>query len=316
MRRAASRSTLLHGNPAFASAHPGGRGEQVKRVQLVVGHRVEEAAQLVARPHADRSAAAADRGRIGGVGHVADDGALAGRVGHRALQGGVDVAHRLGRQAASAAVALALGEELDVQLVEVLGLEPLKRDGPDVGVDVQPDVALIRVGGRGLHPGPLRRQPPMQQVVGNGDLVGRPVVAVVHPLDDLREQLLGLASGCAGRVPAVAGLARRGVRALVDDHVVAVALLGDVPSHREPFAVDAGSGEGLAITGEGPSCRWTDAMSVGSSASSEVVDQYWGKVAKSASIVFSATRPLMSIWRRRSKNLPISSAARSRSPAY
>ena len=42
---------------ARSSAHPGGRSEQVQRVQLVVGHRVEETAQLVARAHADRSAA-------------------------------------------------------------------------------------------------------------------------------------------------------------------------------------------------------------------------------------------------------------------
>ena len=118
----------------LAPAHPGGRGEQVQRIQLMAGHRVEEAAQLVAGPHTNRPAAAADRGRIGGVGHVADDGALAGRVGQRALQGRVDVAHRLGRQAASAAVALAVGEELDIQLVEVLGLKPLQRDGPMLGL--------------------------------------------------------------------------------------------------------------------------------------------------------------------------------------
>ena len=136
----------------LAPAHPGGRGEQVQRIELMVGHRVEEAAQLVAGPHADRPAAAADRGRIGGVGHIADDGALAGRVGQRALQGGVDVANRLGRQAAPAADALAVGEELDVQLVEVLGLEPLQRDGPNIGDDVQADVALIGVGRRRLHP--------------------------------------------------------------------------------------------------------------------------------------------------------------------
>ena len=69
----------------------------------------------------------------------------------------------------------------------------------------------------------------MQQVVVYGDLVRRPVVTVVHPLDDLREHFLGLAAGCACGVPAVAGLARGGVWTFVDDDVVAVAFLGDVP---------------------------------------------------------------------------------------
>ena len=68
----------------LAPAHPGGRGEQIQRIQLMIGHRVEEAAQLVAGPHTNRPAAAADRGRIRCGGHVSGDGALAGRVG-RAL---------------------------------------------------------------------------------------------------------------------------------------------------------------------------------------------------------------------------------------
>ena len=40
------------------------------------------------------------------------------------------VAHRLGRPAAPAAVALTVGRELDVQLVEILGLEPLSGIAP------------------------------------------------------------------------------------------------------------------------------------------------------------------------------------------
>ena len=42
---------------------------------------------------------------------------------------------------------LAVDEQLHVQLVEVLGLELLKGDAPDVGVDVQSNVSLIRAGG-------------------------------------------------------------------------------------------------------------------------------------------------------------------------
>ena len=213
------------------------------------------------------------------------------------------------QQAASVAVALAVGEELDVQLVEILGLEPLQRDGPDVGVDVQPDVALIRVGGRGLHPGPLRRQPPMQQVIADGDLVGCPVVAVVHPLDDLREQLLGLAAGSAGRVPAIAGLASRRVRPLVDNHAVGVALLRDVPSRREPCVVEAGSAEGLAASGEERSSGSLDGESDGSSASPETLGRFSGGTAKSRSFACSAMYPRIPTWRPRSANSPIVSKA-------
>jgi len=63
------------------------------------------------------------------------------------LDGGVRVAHRLGRQAAACTVATPVGQQAHVQLVEVFGLELLQRDMPDVGRDVQPDVGLV--GGSG-----------------------------------------------------------------------------------------------------------------------------------------------------------------------
>ena len=82
-----------------------------KRVQVVIGDGVEEGAQLVAGPHAHGSAVAAGGGGIGDVGDVAHHGSFAFGVGERALDGDVDVADGLGRQAASFAVALAVGEQ-------------------------------------------------------------------------------------------------------------------------------------------------------------------------------------------------------------
>lgn len=127
----------------LGSAHAGGRGQQVQRAQVVVGDGVQESAQLVAGPHAHGSAVAAGGGRIGEVGDVAHYGAFAFGVGESALDGDVDVADGLGRQAAACAVALALGEQPGIERVEVLGPQLLYRDVSDVGVDVQADDALV-----------------------------------------------------------------------------------------------------------------------------------------------------------------------------
>ena len=61
----------------------------------------------------------------------------------RALDGDVDVADGLGRQAASFAVALTLGEQPGIERVEILGPQLLYRNVSDVGVDVQADDALV-----------------------------------------------------------------------------------------------------------------------------------------------------------------------------
>ena len=119
----------------LGSAHAGGRGQQVQRVQVVVGDGVEEGAQLITGPHAHGSAVAAGGGGIGEIGHVAHHGALALGVGESALDGDVDVADGLRRQAASCAVALALGEQPGIERVEVLGPQLLYRDVSDVGID-------------------------------------------------------------------------------------------------------------------------------------------------------------------------------------
>ena len=126
----------------FGSAHAGGYGQQVQRAEVVVGDGVQEGPQLVAGPHAHGSAVAAGGGGIGEVGDVAHLGSFALGVGERALDGDVDVADGLGREAAPFAVALAAGEQPGIERVEVLGPQLLYGDVSDVGVDVQADDAL------------------------------------------------------------------------------------------------------------------------------------------------------------------------------
>jgi hypothetical protein len=74
-------------------------------------------------------------------------------------------------------------------------------------------------------------QPPLDEVVAEGDPLGGAVVAVMHLLHEVAEDPLCISAGGAALVPAVAFLAGGRVGAFVDDGVVALALLGDVASH-------------------------------------------------------------------------------------
>lgn len=96
---------------------------------------------------------------------------------------------------------------------------------------MQLEVVPIRAERRGPKLCLLRRQPALDQVVAEGDPLGRSVVAVVDALEVFGEHLLGALAGVAGGVPAMAFLAGRRVEAFVDDGVVAVALAGDVSPH-------------------------------------------------------------------------------------
>ena len=72
------------------------------------------------------------------------------------------------------------------------------------------------------------RQLPLDEVVAQRDPVGRPVVAVVDPLNEFGEQLLGRIARVAAGVRAVAVASRRRVNAVEHDGVVTVALASDV----------------------------------------------------------------------------------------
>ena len=153
------------------------------------------------------------------------------RVGERLADDAVDDPHGLRREPAALAVAATVDEQLRVERVEVLGLQLLQRDVSDAWVDVGLDVVAVRGEGRRSQLRLLGRQPPLEEVVAERDPLGRPVVAVVHALDEIAEHLLGALARRAGRIPAVTLLAGRRVDAFVDDGVVAVAACGrDVPS--------------------------------------------------------------------------------------
>lgn len=81
----------------LGSAHAGGRGQQVQRVQVVVRDGVQEGAQCVVCPHAHSPAVAAGGGAVGEVGNVAHNRALALGVRERTLDGDVDAADGLGQ---------------------------------------------------------------------------------------------------------------------------------------------------------------------------------------------------------------------------
>src|SRR5690606_27469450 len=123
-------------------------------------------------------------------------------------------------------VAASVGLEVGVEGVEVLGGQSLQGDGSDVGEDVEADASLVGRVCRWSEVS-LGGQPPLQ-VLAEGDLLRRSVFAVVVTLDQFGEYALGLLASGAGGVPTMASFAGQWVDALVDDGVVAVALLGDV----------------------------------------------------------------------------------------
>jgi hypothetical protein len=84
----------------------------------------------------------ADLRQVHRVGDVADDVAPAHRDGERRVQGGVDVLHGLGREAALA-VAAATGEQVSVEGGELPWGEPLEVQAAERRHDVVLDVELV-----------------------------------------------------------------------------------------------------------------------------------------------------------------------------
>jgi hypothetical protein len=101
----------------------------------------------------------------------------------------------------------------------------------DPGVDVDIDVVAVRRERRRSQLCLLCREPSLDEVVAERDAFWRPVVAIVHTLDEFAEHLLGGLACRAGRVPPVALVAGGWVDAFVDDGVVTVAPASDVSPH-------------------------------------------------------------------------------------
>ena len=173
-----------------------------------------------------------DRRWVSHVSDVAVHGALANSVAQRALHSGMNKPHRPHRQAATSTPPFA--QQLRVEAVEVFRLEFLQLDPPDVRRDVQADVALVDSGGRRRHSGSFPWEPPLKEIVSESDPLRRHVRAVVLAFDEIGEDPLGATARRTGGVPTTLGLASRRIDAVVDDGVVAVALLRDVAPHRTP----------------------------------------------------------------------------------
>lgn len=134
----------------------------------------------------------------------------------------MDVPHRLGRQAGTPATAVllaALGEEGGVEQVDVLGRELVERPAA-----VQVDVAPVGVVGARPHPRLLDRQPPLREVLGDGELVGRDRLTHVLTTDQVRQDPFGAVPPHPRGDPPAALLAGPRVDAVVDDGVVLLAL--------------------------------------------------------------------------------------------
>ena len=225
-------------------------------MQPVTAHGVEERPQLPGVPGFDVALLAIlQRWSIGQRDDVADDGAFALGVVHRLVEHQVDVAHRLrGQPGRPGRLALtddarrlrglrrlaSLGQQGRVENVEIVGCQPLDRSTAERRQHVEVDIAPVRVVGAGTHPRLLDRQPPIGEVLPEGELLGRHRHAVVAALDLLGEHLLGVAAPGPRGDPRPALPAGPRIDAVVDDGVVVVALLLDASAHGAvPFDVDS-----------------------------------------------------------------------------
>lgn len=145
----ASRWTSGHVRPQTSPrTHPAHGGQPERRVQVVLGDRGEERAELRRRPPRRLGAreSLADGGS-GGRGGVAGHEALADRVGQGLVDIRVQVPDRTARQT-SARLPVPGAGQLRVEPVEVAGREGLELHAADPGREVEADVALVRGEGR------------------------------------------------------------------------------------------------------------------------------------------------------------------------
>ncbi len=123
-------------------------------------------------------------------------------------------------------------EKAGVEEVEILHRELVQRYGAESGHDMPLDVAPVGVERAPTEPRLLHGQPTVEQVRPKCDPLADDRVAFVASLDEVSEQLLGVASPGAGRHPAAAVLARRRIGAIVNDGVPTLALLRDASARR------------------------------------------------------------------------------------
>jgi len=130
-----------------------------------------------------------------------------------------------------AALPVAIDEQRGVERVDIVRCELGQRPPSERRYDVKVDVAPVGVVGAGPNPGLLDRQPPLGQVLAQGELLGRYGLAIVATLDLFCEDLLGVAAPRSRRDPTTPLLPSARVDTVVDDGVVAIALLLDASAH-------------------------------------------------------------------------------------
>jgi hypothetical protein len=149
-------------------------------VPAVAARAVEEGAQRLRRPGLDlRAQVRALLRRIGRLGDVASEQLPAHGIPQRAVQDEVEVAHRPDGQTALA-VDAAVGQQVQVEVVEHHRVELLQRHGAEPWDDVQPDVAGVAGVRAGSHGHRDRREPSLLEVLADGQPCGRDVRAPVH----------------------------------------------------------------------------------------------------------------------------------------
>jgi hypothetical protein len=125
----------------------------------------------------------------------------------------------------------AVGEEVGVQLLQMVGAQVSEWDTADVGHDVEIDVASVAVPGGRAKREPLGGQPPLGQVDPDGETVAGADVATKMLAGERGGQLLGVEATASSGMPTATFPTGDRIDALVDDRVVAVALASDVSLH-------------------------------------------------------------------------------------
>jgi len=150
----------------LASSHAGVRRQPEGGEEAVRAGFVQKHLQLLGRPGPHHFVGPATFGGFGLGGDVADHEPAPQRVGEGLADDDVDLQHRLRVEAHAAG--FSVEEQLGVEALEMFGTEPAQRHGAEVRHDVLDDPAVVGVPGARPKADPFGRQPPLQEVGGDG----------------------------------------------------------------------------------------------------------------------------------------------------
>jgi len=171
--------------------------------------------------------------RLSGEGGVGGDEVLAGCLGERGAGHDVDVVDGLRSQ--PRLLHPVGGEEVSVEVVEVLCPDRPQRHVAEDRVDVVLDHPFVAVGGGGLEPLSAHRYELLGQVPAERQLGGRDRFLCFGDRVEAGSDRFCVVSAVSGRLPPSAFPSRCWIDAVVGDDVEAVLALNDV-SHVGPSA--------------------------------------------------------------------------------